>query len=762
VSTTLIGERVLRQDGPEKVTGGAQYTADMTIAGMAHGRFLYAPHARARILKFDATAARALPGVFAVVSQEDAPDRRYGGFVKDRTVFAKDIVRFEGEVVAAVAAVSVEVAERALELIDVVYEPLEPIVDIDAALLEDSELVHDAWEEYSSSFPNIQRKGNDYASMTTVKGDVEAGFAEADLIVEEDYEADMSHAVPIEPHAMLAKWNGGKLIVWSSTQVPFMARGNTAEILGIPQSQVRIVVPYLGGGFGGKCDVHFEPHVAILARAAGRAVRVVFNRREEFIAIDKTRHPMKIHVKTGVRKDGTITARSGRVMLDGGAYVGDGPYATEIAMMMLANGYRVDNFNIEAHSLYTNRTPAGSVRAPGGPQPCWAIEQHHDVIAAKLGMDPVEFRRRNLVADGDTGPTGQVFEGPLARECLDRAIEASGYGEPLEEGEGMGIACTWWYSLPIASGAYVRINADGSGTIITGAQENGSGSVMTLPTLAAEELGMRPEDFSLVYQDTESGPWDLGSAGSQTLCNNGRAVIEAAGEVRRQLLDLASEELEVAVDDLEVAEGTVRPRGVPGRALPIPDLAAKAQGGRLLLGKGSGDPPAWPAHDASGCAGRLAYSVFPHPTFSCHIAKVRVDADTGVVHVLDYTAVHDFGRVLNPVGASGQVECAVVHGIGMALTEGTQHRDGRQLNPNLLDYKLTTMADAPSIRVEFVGGPAEGLGPHGAKAVGEQPMIAPPAAIANAIAAATGAHVHQLPMTAPRVWEAIAANGGPR
>jgi CO/xanthine dehydrogenase Mo-binding subunit len=523
--TALIGERVLRQDGQEKVTGGAQYTADMPMSGMAHGRFLYAPYARARIKRLDLTAARALPGVFAVICQDDAPDVRYGGFVKDRTPFAKDEVRFEGEVVAAVAAISADVADRALELIDVEYEPLTPVTDMESALRDDSELVHADWESYAVGFPNIQRRGNTCTYMTTVKGDVEAGFAEADLVVEETYRTDMSHAVPIEPHALIAKWNGEQVTVWSSTQVPFLARAGTAEVLGVAQNQVRIVVPYLGGGFGGKCDVHFEPHVALLARAAGRAVRVVFSRREEFVSIDKTTPPMQIEVRTGVKRDGTIVARSGRILLDGGAYVADGSYAGEIGMMMLAGPYRIENLSIESHLLYTNRTPSGSVRAPGGPQPCWAVEQHTDELAKAVGMDPVEFRRKNLVSHGDTGPTGQVFESPLAREVLDRAVELSGYGSAeLGEGEAFGVACAWWYTLPLASGAYVRLNVDGSGTIVTGAQENGSGSVMALPTLAAEELGMRPEDFSIVYQDTESGPWDLGSAGSQTTCNNGRAV----------------------------------------------------------------------------------------------------------------------------------------------------------------------------------------------------------------------------------------------
>ncbi|MFN8202332.1 MAG: xanthine dehydrogenase family protein molybdopterin-binding subunit [Solirubrobacteraceae bacterium] len=756
--TTVVGERVVRQDGRQKVTGAAYYTADMTVTGMAHGAFLYAPHARARILRLDVTAARALPGVYAVVTQVDAPPDRYGGFVKDRTVFACEEVRFAGEVVAAVAAQTPDIAALALEHIDVEYEPLDPIVDVEQAL-DGADLVHPDWEQYATGYPNIVRQGNDHGRMTTVRGDVASAFAVADLIVEERYVSDMAHAVPIEPHAIVAQWNGDQVTVWSSSQVPFLARAATAQILGIPESRVRIVVPYLGGGFGGKCDVHFEPHLAILARAARRPVRLVFSRREEFTAVDKTHGPMQIDIKTGVMRDGTIVAREGRLVIDAGAYAADGPYATEIGMMMFANGYRIENISIEAHSVYTNRTPSGSVRAPGGPQVCWAVEQHTDVLAARLGLDPVEFRRRNLVADGDVGPTGQVFEAPLALTCLERAIEESGYADALGPGEGVGVACAWWYTLPLASGAFVRINADGSGTIITGAQENGSGAVMALPMLAAEALGMSAEDFSIIYQDTETGPWDLGSAGSQTTCNNGRAVTEAALEVREQLLDLASDVLEIDAADLELSGGHVRPVGDPSRAVAIATLAQTAQGGRLLLGKGSGDVPAWTAHDASGCVGRLGYSVFPHPTFSCHVAKVRVDAETGVTQVLDYTAVHDVGHVLNPIGAEGQVDGGVVHGIGLALSEGTLHREGRQVNPNLLDYKLRTAADAPPIRIAFVGDGAPGVGPHGAKSLGEQPVIAPAAAVANAIAAATGARVHALPMTPPRVWRAIRQDG---
>jgi CO/xanthine dehydrogenase Mo-binding subunit len=528
-----------------------------------------------------------------------------------------------------------------------------------------------------------------------------------------------------------------------------------AETLQMPESKVRIVVPHLGGGFGGKCDFHFEAHVAALARAAGRPVKLTLSREEEFLTTDKVRHPMLIELTTGVRSDGTILARRARIVLDSGAYVGDALFATEIGLMMVGGPYRIPHIHADIHTVYTNRTPCGSVRAPGGPQVCWAVEQHTDVIAERLGMDPVELRRRNLVVDGDTGQTGQVFEGVSATECLDRALELSEWGRELPEGEALGIACGWWFSLSVPSGAYLKINGDGSATIITGAQENGSGSVMGLPLLAAEELGMEPEDFSVLYQDTDAGPWDLGSAGSQTTANNGRAVVAAAREVKAQLLKLASEALEVEVDDLEIVEGSARVRGAPGRQMSVKELAGVAHGGELLMGRGSGPPPPMPAHDVGGCVGRLGYSAFAAPSFFCDVAHVRVDRETGVTRVLGVTAVHDFGRVVNPIGAEGQVEGGVVHGVGLALLEGTQFEGGHQRNPHLLDYKLQTAADAPRITVGFVERPAPDGGPHGLKAVGEPPVVAPAAAVANAIQRATGARVHHLPMTPERVWTAL-------
>lgn len=754
--TRVVGRRFIRQDGLEKVTGAARYLADLTRPGLLHGRLLLAGVPHARIRKLETRAARALPGVLAVLTQEDVPDVRYGPFVRDRTLLARDVVRFEGEAVAAVAALTPAIAEEACRLVKVEHEPLPAVLDGEAALAEGAFLVHPEWESYRAA-PWIVRSGNDCGTMTQTKGDVERALAASDLVVSERYVADMTHSVAIEPHAALAEWQGDRVTIWSSTQAPFAARSGVAQTLGIPESKVRVVVPTLGGGFGGKCDFHFEAHAAALARATGRPVLLSLDRRGEFLAIDKTRHPMVIELETGVRSDGTITARRACIVLDGGAYVSDSLYATELALMMVVGPYRIDNLDCVARTAYTNRTPAGSVRAPSGPQVCWAVEQHMDVIADRLGIDPVELRRRNLVRPGDSGPTGQVLAAPAALACLERAAELAGWGSELPDGEALGVACAWWFSLPAASGAYVKLNADGSGTIVTGAQENGSGAVAALPLIAAEELGMEPEQFTVLCQDTDAGAYDIGSQGSQTTLNNGRAVAAAAREVREQLLRLASEELEVSPEDLELAEGVVRAKGAPSRSVEIRRLAAKAHEGELLIGRGSGAPPSLPEHDLSGCTGRGVFSAFASPSFACHAARVRVDRETGVARVLAHIAVHDFGTVINPLGAEGQVEGGVVHGIGIALSEGTRYEDGRQANPHLLDYKLQTAADAPRISVELVEGePGEGT-PYGAKGVGEPPVIPSAGAVANALARAAGARVRRLPMTPERVWEAMRA-----
>ena len=753
----MTAPTLIRQDGRDKVTGSGRYAADLTVTGMLHGSFRVAAVSHARIRRLDATAARALPGVHAVLMAADVPDVRYGAFVKDRTLFARDVVRWEGELIAAVAAATPEIAARAAAMIEVDLEPLPAMTDLEAAASPDAPLVHADWATYEGE-GDLVRDGNVASRSTIVKGDAAAGMGEADIVVRGRYVADGSHAVPIEPRAILAEWQGDHVTIWSSTQVPFAARAGVAETLGLPQNRIRVIVPHLGGGFGAKCEVGFEPQVAALARAAGRPVKVVFSRREEFLLPDHRRERMIIELETGVRRDGTIVARRGHLIVDNGAYSMDEPFLGQMAGMFAVGPYRVPNVDVSVDVVYTNTQPSGSVRAPTGPTTCWAVEQHHDVVAERLGIDPVEFRRRNLVREGDTGPTGQVFERIGAIETMEHAAAKIGWGQPLPDGEAIGIATGWWPSFPGPSGAHLRINADGTGTIVTGAQECGTGAVMALPILAAEVLGMRPDEFRILYQDTDAGPYDGGASGSQTTFNNGRAVIAAATEVREQLLDLAADFLEANRADLELVDGMARVKGSGTASVSIGELASQAAGAGLLLGKGSGEPPPTPAVDAGSCVGRLGGESFAAPTFFTHAIRIKVDRDTGVVRVLEVAASHESGVVINPIGAAGQIHGGVAMGIGQALTEGVQLTDdGRQRNAYLLDYKLQTVADVPSIHVDFVDAPSPTGGPKGLKGIAEPPCVPTPGAIANAIARAVGVRVSELPMTPERIWGAMAS-----
>ncbi len=753
--TTLEEQRTgafTRPDGKEKVTGSGRYTADLSLAGQLHAAFRYADHTHARILRIDASKARAVPGVLAVVTHEDVPDVLYGGMVKDRRLFAKEEVRFEGDIVAGVAATRAEVAQQAAALIEVDYEPLPVVTDFDAAMREGAPLVHPGWETYEAD-EALGRTGNVLGHSSIVSGDADAAMATADVVVRGRYVTDPVQGVPIEPRAVVAQWQGDKVTVWSSTQVPYAARAGVAYTLRIPESHVRVVVPLLGGGFGAKCDFHFEGHVAALARAAGRPVKLVFSRREEFVAVGHRREGMVIELETGARRDGTLVARRARLVLDKGAYCGEGGFFAQMAAMHALGPYEIETASIHSYLNYSNNQPSSSIRAPTAPQVCWALEQHMDELAAALELDPVELRRRTLIEEGSVTATGQVLERVAMKETLERAVELIGYGEELPDDEGIGVACGWWPCFAANAGAYVKLNPDGTGTIVTGAQENGTGAVMAMPTFVADELGMRPEDFSILYQDTDAAPWDMGSCGSQTTFNSARAVIAAAGEVRDQLLDAAADRLEAARDDLELVGGSVRVKGSPEKAVTIADLA----GSGTFHGKGAGELPEAPTAPAEGCVGRLGLESFHAPQLIAHAVRVKVDRETGVAAVLQVAAAHDCGRILNRIGADGQVYGGVVMGIGQALSEGTQLDDeGRHRNAHLTDYKLVTASDAPRIDVAWIETETPNAGPKGSKGVGEPPCVPTAGAVANAIAQVIGARVRALPMTPERVWTAAA------
>lgn len=742
--------RFIRPDGREKVTGSGRYTADLRLSGELQAAFRYADHTHARIVRIDTTRARALAGVLAVVTHEDVPDVLYGGMVQDRRLFAKDTVRFQGDIVAGVAATTKEIAEQAAALVEVEYEPLPVVTDFDAGTAEGATLVHPGWEGYEGD-ESLGRSGNTLGHSTIVKGDAAAAMADADVAVRSRFVTDPSQGVPIEPRAVIAEWHGDRVTVWSSTQVPYAARAGVAHTLQVPESHVRVVVPLLGGGFGAKCDFHFEGHVAALARAAGRPVKLVFSRHEEFVAVGHRREGMVIELETGARADGTLVARRGRLVLDKGAYCGEGGFFAQMAAMHAVGPYVLENVSIESYLNYSNNQPSSSIRAPTAPQVCWALEQHMDEVAAALGLDPVELRRRTLIEDGSETPTGQVLDHITMKQVLERAVELIGYGRELPEDEAIGVAVGWWPCFAANSGAYVKLNPDGTGTIVTGAQENGTGSVMAMPAYVAAELGMRPEDFSILHQDTDAAPWDMGSCGSQTTFNSGRAVIAAAGEVRDRLLAAAADRLEAAAGDLELVDGRVRVKGSPERGVAIAKLAARG----TIHGTGAGELPESPPAPAEGCVGRLGIESFLAPQLIAHAAHVKVDRATGVARVLRVAAVHDCGVILNRVGADGQVYGGVVMGIGQALTEGTQlDETGRHRNAHLTDYKLVTASDAPAIDIDWIETETPGAGPKGSKGVGEPPCVPTAGAVANAIAKVIGARVRSLPMTPERIWEA--------
>ncbi len=743
----------LRADGPDKVTGSGRYVADISLTGMAAAKFKYAGMAHGRITKLDLEAARSIPGVYAVLTHKDVPDVRFGA-IPDRKLFASDVVRFEGEVVAAVAAIDAATAARAVEAIVVEYEPLPIVDDLEAALDENSPLVHESWADYDAD--HVVRDRNVASFSSIERGDVEAGMAEADLVVTSRFEADASHAVPIEPRGILAQWEGDRVTIWSSTQVPFQARAGVCETLGLATNKVRIIVPHLGGGFGGKCGFHFEAHVAALARAVRRPVKLVFTREEEFVAPDRRREGMTIDVTSGIRRDGTLVARRGRMLLDNGAYTADADFFPQLAAMHLAGPYKIPNVLIESSLVYTNRQPSGSVRAPTAPQACWALEAHTDELADAVGMDPVAFRRLNAIDSGSVGVVGQTYGEIGLQQCINAAVEEIEYGSDLPPDEAVGVAIGWWPSFPGPSGVYIKIDDDGAGQIITGAQECGTGAVMTIPHIVADELGMQPGDFELIYQDTGAAPYDVGATGSQTLLNNGRAALAGARELARQLKELAAEHLEASTEDIVLQSGEASVVGSPASSVSIVELAAIAADNNLLLAHGSSEVIETPPLVGSTCVGDQGVAAWSAPQFSCHAVRVRLDRDTGVVRVLEVSTAHDSGTIINPLGATGQVEGGVLMGIGQALTEGTRYdEDGRQLNAGLLEYKLQTIADAPTIATRFIEIDTPDAGPHGAKGLAEAPNVATAGAIANAIAKLVGHPIRRLPMTAERVWETL-------
>jgi CO/xanthine dehydrogenase Mo-binding subunit len=751
-ATRVLGHSLPRMDAPGKVSGTAVYAADFSLPGMLYGAVLRSREPHARLVGTDVSRAAGISGVRAVITAADVPDVRYGGAVKDETVFARDRVRFAGQPLAAVAATSLEIATEALAAIDVVYQALPPILDVAAALAPGAPLVHEGWAGYTA-LPILHRDGNVCNRARIVVGDVERGFEEADRIFEHRFTTASVHQGYTEPRAAVAQWDSsGQVTVWSNTQLPFEVQTTLSEILRVPSSKVRVIVPGIGGGFGGKLRVGVEHFAALLARKTGRAVKVMTTTEDELTAA-YARQPAIVELKTGVTRDGRITAREGRLWFDTGAFAGSGPGVASVATLMLAGPYRIPNLLLEGYAVYTNKTNFGSFRAPSGPQANFAVESQMDAIADALGIDPLDFRLKNIVREGEEGPTGQVLSAVGLEECLLKVADAIGWRDRRPApGRGKGLACGWWTTTGGSSGVYVKVNPDGTVALNTGAAEIGTAALTGAAQVLAEDLGVRLADINVVSADTLSTPFDFGAQGSRTAFAVGNACRAAVAELKRQLFALAGKHLGVDESALALSEGCVVADAQDKRAT-LAELArlSQASGGGLIAHGTFVAPPT--AYDAKRVEGHV-YPAFHSPSFHAHAVELSVDAETGEITLHRYVVAQDVGFAMNPKYIEGQIEGGVAQGLGQALSEEIVYEGGHVLNANLTDYKMPTALDLPRIESILVQHPSL-VGPYGAKGVGEPPSIEPPAAVANAVASAVGVRITSLPITAEKVALAL-------
>lgn len=747
----VAGRSMPRLDGGAKVTGQFVYAMDVALPGMLWGRIARSPHAHARIRAIDTAEALRIPGVVAVATARDSPLCRFGGLVKDETIFAVDVARYVGQPVAAVAATSPEAADEAVHRLTVDYEILPAFTDPDRSAAEGAPLVHEAWETYAAH-SQVVRRGNVCGEASVIKGDVARAFAQADAAFDDTFATTPVHQAYLEPRAAVAAWEAPhRLVVYSNTQLPFEIQHTLAEIFGLSPGQIRVIVAGIGGGFGGKLRLGVEHIAALLAQRTGRPVRVALTMDEEFLAA-YPRHAVHIRLRTAVRRDGTILGKEGVAVLDAGAYSGSSPGLPSVATLVLAGPYRIPHLRLVARAVYTHKQNFGSYRAPMGPQCAFAVESQMDMIARRLGLDPLEFRLKNIVRDGDTGPTGQVFGRVSMETSLRKAAEAIGWDRPSGSHRGKGLACGWWTTTGGPSGVYAKMHPDGSVTLATGCAEIGTGALTGAAQVLAEELGLDLDRITLVSADTFSTPYDLGAQGSRTAFSVGNAARQAAAELRRQVLAVAAGALEVDPRDLELRAGHVAVAGTPTRRLALGEVAKLGlqRGGLIAAGTFAAPPTPYDA----ACVRGHVYPAFHSPSFHAHAAEVEVDPETGEVRVLRYVAVQDVGFAINPRLIEGQIEGGVVQGLGQALWEQIPYHDGHPLVHNLSNYALPRITDVPPIESVLIESPSD-VGPYGAKGVGEPPIIEPPAVVANALEAAAGVRITSLPITASKVHAAL-------
>jgi CO/xanthine dehydrogenase Mo-binding subunit len=734
-----IGQPVGRAEGPEKVTGTALYPADMNLPGTLIGKCLRSPYAYARLLSIDATAARRVPGVHAVLTGVDLPEMLVGRFLRDMPVLATDVVRFVGQKVAAVAAEDVDAAEEALSLIEVEYEELTPVLDPLAAMQPDAPVLHPHFSSYIGRVDGPQVHPNVVARAVRKHGEVERGFAAADHVFEHTFRTPHQHQAYIEPHASVVSLDThGRVQVWINSKMPFQVRQQLAEGIDVPPEQVCLNPTFIGGDFGGKGSF-MDSHIAYwLARTTGRPIRMVMSYVEELMA-GNPRHPAIMTFKTGVKNDGTITARQARLIFDSGAYAAFKPARGVTYGSHCAGPYRMDHMEVEALMVYTNHVPCGSMRAPGDPQSIFASEAQIDLIARALGMDPYDFRMRNLVRDGDPSPLGHYWRNVMGTRTLEAAVREAGYHRPKPTipgkkiGRGAAI-----YERHIGAGtsvAKVVVDTDGSVTLHTALRDTGSGFYTVLRQIIGQELGVPYNTIRLATWTTDETAFDTGVGGSRVTHVGGQAAYGAARDVCQQLCQLAAARYGCDPEAVTLQEQQVHAPGQP--PVRLADLVAQS-GGPVVA--------------------EYAYAAERDEdltAFCAQVAEVEVDEETGQVALKTFTTAHDVGTILNPIAHQGQIEGAVMQGVGYALMEELQYDEGKVATLSFGEYKIPTTGDLPELRTVLVQSESGGPTPYGGKAIGEQPISAIAPAIVNAVLDATGISITDLPVTAEKVYQAL-------
>jgi xanthine dehydrogenase molybdenum-binding subunit len=737
----IIGTRPIRHDGADKVTGRAIYGADVQLNGLLHGAILRSPHAHARIKSINISKAAALPGVRAIVTADDfpqTPDRMVDlgegatplSYIRGN-VLAKDKVLYRGHAVAGVAAANAHIAEEAVALIEVEYEPLGCVLTAPDAMKDDAPILHDNLhtEEFGEKTDRISNVAEHFRHT---KGDSEKGFAEADLIIEREFNTATVHQGYIEPHNTTALWNNdGRVHIWCSTQGAFVVRDTTACMLDLPVSQVKVTPTEIGGGFGGKIPVYLDPVAALLSKKTGRPVKILMSRKDVFEASGPTPGSY-IKVKIGVTKDGKITAAQGYLAYEAGAYPGAmvGPGA-----MCVFAAYEIANMTVDGYDVVVNKPSTAAYRAPGATNAAFATETVMDEIAEKLGIDPVELRLKNAATEGTQRVDGPKFKKIGCVEVLEAIKNHPHYSAPLEgPNRGRGIAIGYWFNVGLPSSCTLSVNADGTVNLVEGSTDIG-GTRTSIAMQAAEVLGIAAADVHPTVVDTDSVGFTAVTGGSRTTFATGMAAYEAAQDVMQQMKERAAKLWETEPAKVESTKGVF---SCNGHSMTFAELAAQlGDTGGPVLGRGAVNP--------RGVGG----------SFSGAIADVEVDVETGKVTVLRFTSIQDAGKAIHPSYVEGQMQGGSVQGIGWALSEEYyMSADGAMMNSSLLDYRMPTSLDLPMIDTCIVEVPNPGH-PFGVRGVGEANIVPPPAALANAIYHAAGVRLRTLPMKPSTVMEAI-------